>query len=372
MPAPNPPNSDYPANNGISPTIRPSIAPPATAAGMRPGDNVALTIGEKPGDPGEPLVPPDETMWQKYAPNGEPVVGGLASMLMHGLMLLLIIVGVAWLFGSSEPIDDIDTVDVGNGEEGGGGGNINGVGEAPGNLTAPDQVKSVEQDKEQKLPDEEAKVEKSAVKPDEFNSIFEDKMKDKKVTGPIIKDALEGLAGKGKGGNGRGGGEGNGVGTGRGDGVGPGTGRRSKRGARVLRWEMAFKANDGADYLRQLGAIGAVIAVPDRSGKLMIIHNLSERPAKPVYEDWKEMNRIWWSDDSEESCRGVAEELSLDFLPSSIWAFLPREFEEELVKKETAFRGRKEEDIKRTRFSITFSGGRAVIKVVLQEGLPGH
>ncbi len=201
--------------------------------------------------------------------------------------------------------------------------------------------------------------------------MFDEKMKEKKITGPVLKDALEGLAGKGKGGSGRGGGEGTGVGTGKGSGTGPGTGRNSFRGRRLLRWELVFKVNDAGEYMRQLSAIGAIIAVPDKQGKIMTIPNINERPVKPVYEDVKALNRIWWTDDAEETCRGAFEELQLDFVPGAVIAFLPREFEDNLANKEKAFRGRKEEDIKRTRFSITFSGGRPVIKVTEQEPLPG-
>jgi hypothetical protein len=376
MPAPNLPDPNKPANNGISPTVRPSIAPPPTAAmGMRPGDNVSLTIGENPTGTDEPMVPPDETMWQKYAPNGEPIVGGLASFLMHGLMILLMVVGLAWLFGGSEPIDDLDTVEVGNGEEGGGGGNVNGIkNDAPGNLTAPDQIKSLDQPKEEiKLPDQEVNVQKTVEKADDFNTIFDEKTKEKeKAVGPVLKDAIEGIAGLGKGGNGRGGGEGNGVGTGKGDGTGPGTGRNSRRGRRIMRWEMAFKTNDAEDYLRQLDALGAVIAVPDKQAKLMTIRNWKERPAKPQYEDTKAMNRIFWIDDRKESTESVGNLLELGFTPSALVAFFPRELEEELLKKELAFKNRKEEDIALTRFNMGFSGGKAMIKVVAQEPLPGH
>src|SRR5437868_12729546 len=70
----------------------------------------------------------------------------------------------------------------------------------------------------------------------------------------------------------------------------------SKRGKRALRWEMLFKTQDNADYLRQLNALGAYIGIPDERGKLMIIKDLNERPAKPVYEDLRTVNRIFWVD----------------------------------------------------------------------------
>ena len=104
----------------------------------------------------------------------------------------------------------------------------------------------------------------------------------------------------------------------------------------------------------------------------MTIRNLKERPARPQYEDTKAMNRIFWVDDDKKSCESVAEELQLDFRPSALVAFLPTDLEDDLLKKELAFKGRKEDDIKRTRFEIRFSGGKANIKVIEQEPFPGR
>jgi hypothetical protein len=376
-----------PSNNSVSPTVRPSVNPPApgTVVGGKPGDKVVLTAkpGEQPAVAEMPLVPPDETIWEKYAPNGEPIVSGLASFLSHGLMLLVILVGVAWLFNRTpDPVEELEPVEIGNGEEGGGGGSTEGSGLAPGNLTRPmDEVKSLDQDKTQPsktLPEDEATVKASTlptIKDDPLANAFIEKVKSKPNManlGPVLKDALEGLAGKGQGGSGRGGGEGTGVGKGKGSGTGDGTGKTNRRGRRALRWDLVFTTNDARHYLQQLDALGAVVAVPDRSGKLMTIRDLKARPAKPQYEDVKAMNRIYWVDYSRESADSVASELALDIVPSAVVAFFPQDLEADLLKKELAFRGRKEEDIEYTRFSITFSGGKAAIKVTEQQPFPGR
>jgi hypothetical protein len=381
-----PTEPDKPNNEPASPNVRPSVNPPAPGSiGGKPGDK--NVISAKPGDPQAaqdmPLVPPDETIWQKYAPNGEPIVSGLASFLLHIALPALIMILAMFVFAKTpEAIEELEPVEIGNGEEGGGGGSTEGSGLAPGNLTRPmDEVKSLDQDKAQPmktLPEDEATVKASTtqtIPDDPLANAFVEKVKSKPNManlGPVLKDAMEGLAGKGLGGSGRGGGEGTGVGKGRGSGKGDGTGRTNRRGRRVLRWEMVFTTNDARHYLQQLDSLGAVVAVPDRTGKLMTIRDLKSRPAKPQYEDVKAMNRIYWVDDRRESTDSIATELQLDLVPSAVVAFFPVSLEEELLKKELAFKGRKEEDIEYTRFAITFSGGKPVIKVTEQRPIPGR
>jgi len=188
----------------------------------------------------------------------------------------------------------------------------------------------------------------------------------------FIKDALEGLTGGGKGGSGFGGGEGSGIGRGRGSGVGDGTGPLNKRGRRLLRWSVNFRTQSGEDYLKQLNGIGAILGVPDKTGKLMIVRNLNERPAKPRYESIRDINRIFWVDDRADSAQAVAAVLQLDVIPSQLIAFFPVEIEQQLVKVELDYGkkyGRtKEEDIKETEFNLSFRQGKPVFTVRRQEG----
>jgi hypothetical protein len=353
----------------------------------KPGDKVPIVKPTlKPGEAADvaavtverPWVPPDEAIWENFAANGEPWLSGLGSAVLHGLMLLIILTGVLWMFSGGTPVEpELESVEVGDGIPGGGGGSTEGVvpGEI-GNLTRPDETKSLEPDKKdlKDLPTEDPTVKKdNAPTIDDDATDFVAKIQNKtpKALGPILKDALVGLAGIGKGGTGSGGGEGSGRGTGRGDGVGPGTGG-TRRGARVLRWELEFRFNSAAGYLQQLDALGCYLGFPDKTGKLLFIRNLKERPAKPVYEDIKKMNRVYFVDQRADSNDGIAEELKLDLIPAAIVAAMPYAMEEQLVDAETKFRGRKEEDIKRTRFLVTFSGGKASFKVVEQEPKPGR
>jgi hypothetical protein len=146
------------------------------------------------------------------------------------------------------------------------------------------------------------------------------------------------------------------------------------RGKRVLRWEFVFNAKDGTDYVKQLDCLGAILGVPDTEGKLLIIRDLKQRPAQPKYENWKEYNRIWWSDDSKDDANAIADELKLNLTPSVIFAFFPRELEDELVKKELEAAKAKgiqngEAGVKRTRFKILFKDGKHTIEVVEIEPL---
>ncbi len=50
--------------------------------------------------------------------------------------------------------------------------------------------------------------------------------------------------------------------------------------------------------------------------------------------------------------------------------FYPHEFEESLLKKEIAFKGLKEDEIKFTKFKVTFSDGKSTVEVVAQEAFP--
>lgn len=333
---------------------------------------------EIPPDESTLRLPPEENSWERYASNGEPIISSMASFLLHGLALLLVVVGLGWLFTSSEPpIEELEPVLIGNGEEGGGGGHREGVEIGnPGNLTRPaDEVTTLEQEKptlEKVANDEEPKVQQSkapTIPEVALSEDLADKLKRKPAAsnlGPVLKDALEGLAGKGLGGSGRGGGEGTGVGRGRGSGVGDGTGRTNRRGRRNLRWELSFGVSDARQYLQQTDACGMILAIPDKDGRLMTIRDIRQRPASPQYEDIKALNRNWFIDDRKESAESVAAELGLNVVPSVLVFFYPIEFENELLKKELAFRNKKEEEITYTKFAISFSGGKPVIRVVEQ------
>ncbi len=358
---------------------------------IKPGDKLPIVKATlKPGEEPEAKsdqswVPPAETAWETYAGNGEPFLSGLGSFVIHGLILLVILTGVLAYFNrpTETKLDELEAIEFGNGFEGGGGGSKEGIGFGPSDLSAPkDEVKTI--DPLDKSKTTETKLDDTQIKKNSGPTIEEDpesalmakiKAAAPKASnlGPTLKDALEGLAGYGKGGTGRGGGEGSGVGTGRGSGTGPGTGKSTKRGLRVLRWELKFTFSSAANFIQQLDALETYLGVPDnKTGRVMVIRNLRERPARPQYEDLKALNRVWFSDTGGENNEAIAQELGLDFVPSAIIGLMPAKLEGQLLDTELKFRGRKEEDIRRTLFAVSFSGGKPVIKVIEQQPKPGH
>src|SRR5262245_4741001 len=104
------------------PPAKPAKPGPAVVASPAP----ANAADAKPDD----LVPPDERFWQRYSPNGEPFLSGLSSFVVHGVVLLIILVGLSWLMPKTTS-EEIEPVLLGDGIEGGGGGNIQGQGAGP-------------------------------------------------------------------------------------------------------------------------------------------------------------------------------------------------------------------------------------------------
>jgi hypothetical protein len=376
---------DNPNANKVS--ARPPIGgPPGKPVVAGGGTAVAEPPkGANAGGGDSLLVPGDETHWERYSPNGEPIVSGFGSLMLHGFLLFMVLVGLSWLFsGGPQPdLEDLEPVEIGNGEDGGGGGSKEGVGGAPGNLTRPeDEIKKLEEDKTPKpmIPTEDDKIQKSKPEDIDPTDIVMEKMKkpEAKKLGPVIKDAMEGMAGFGKGGTGQGGGEGTGQGTGRGSGTGPGTGRTNRRGARNLRWEISFGQSEARQYMQQTDAVGMVLVVPDKNGNPYRVADIHQKPAKldlvdiKSLKDSKGVQMNWMTDDRQDSCSSVADALALNFVPVALLFFYPTDFEEKLLRAELAYKGRKEEDIQATKFYVSFSGGKPTVRVMEQTPKPGR
>jgi hypothetical protein len=174
--------------------------------------------------------------------------------------------------------------------------------------------------------------------------------------------------GKGRGGSGKGGGLGEGEGTGTGDGKGESTNQANltKREKRMLRWVMRFDTSSGADYVAQLRALGAILAVPTQEvpsdPRYRLIRDL--RPgAKLLDEDISKINRIYWIDNKPGSVREVMDFLNLRMTPSYFVAFMPAELEKRLYEMESRYLKQHypratEDDITVTRFQVVPSPSR--------------
>lgn len=145
------------------------------------------------------------------------------------------------------------------------------------------------------------------------------------------------------------------------------SGRMNNLARRMDRWVLTFETRDGFDYLRQLEALGAILAVPLEGDRFLVIRDLKQRPARGTIETVADMHRIFWIDDKPESVRSLARALPLERVPARIVAFFPNQLEDELLRKELAFRNRREEDIRKTYFRLRRNGDRFEPVVVDQE-----
>lgn len=137
--------------------------------------------------------------------------------------------------------------------------------------------------------------------------------------------------------------------------------KASERQKRVLRWTLTFATKDGEDYLNQLAALQAILAVPEKDGeetKYRVLRDLKKLPAKGEIEDLREIKRIFWVDDRAASVQPLARALGLKNEPAHIVAFFPEELEKELLQKELKFKGLKEDQITQTRFRVMKRGDK--------------
>ncbi|HKM55969.1 MAG TPA: hypothetical protein VJY33_21360, partial [Isosphaeraceae bacterium] len=123
---------------------------------------------------------------------------------------------------------------------------------------------------------------------------------------------------------------------------------------RVLRWTMIFDTRNGEDYRVQLQALGAILAIPG-DGQYLVIKDLRP-PVRPVPEDLKKIQRIFWIDNRPDSVGPLGAALGLPRPPPEVVAFFPEALERELLTKELAFRGRQENQILETRFRVMRRG----------------
>jgi len=257
-------------------------------------------------------------------------------------------------------------------EAGGGGGNPDGVGNGPGDgvVGGPDSPDAPLPDPNERLDvrpdasrDRLKDVRKEALNLPEFKDeegqrLIEQggKEVDKilRLSPEVRKKLNEGLvAGKGKGGPGTGGGEGSGHGTGTGGKVGPGTGTGEERAKRTMRWHILWNTRDGRDYIQQLMAFGAILAMPDDKSPdgFLVIRDLAQTPARPKAEDIAQIHRIYWVGDEPQSVRTLFAALGLP-APSFYAVFFSADFEEKLLQLERDYRGKKENEIVETRFGV--------------------
>ena len=332
--------------------------------------------------------PPSETVWVRYHPWMEGAMGHLASWSIHLLIIgvaVLVSLAYAWGFikhNQQLPVEPVQFADAG------GGGNPEGTGTGPGDQAPPKEGVQSDKPNEGNTDKSNERVALNPVEqqrvaqefPPEVARYIQEGPESMKAFTDLDKTALDKLrAGltpsKGNGGTGKDGGTGSGKDGGDGSGNGKGNGRMlNDREKRMLRWTMKFdthgqpgSAAAGADYLHQLEALGAILAIPVGPEDQFKIYDLSTSPPQPLDKDISTIQRIWWIDNNPASVHSLMLAMGLNMQPSRVVAFIPPELEDDLAKKELAFKGLKEDQIFETTFAVVPGGRRYDVRVINQK-----
>jgi hypothetical protein len=330
-------------------------------------------------EPGLGWVPPDETIWQRYSRNGEPMISGLGSLLMHVALLAIVLTGIWAIFdrGGAPDLVEVEPIGVDNGDsdQGGGLANKNGKSLDPGAMPVVDDRKPVDPAAKPSRPTPDNEPVVGPSRPPENKGVIEEAVKEKLGAAAqqprarkVVDDVLSPVVGAGAyGPSSDRSTAGNKDGPGLGNRNGPSIARHSKTWARMQRWELVFSTNDARHYVQQLESLDAIVAVVNLQEQVFAVRDLKERPAQLERRDLVSLGRMYWVDDRLDSVASVAAELGLSFTPTAIVAFFPKSFQDELLAKELGYAGLKEEQIATTRFSITFRGGKSIVRVLDQQ-----
>lgn len=352
------------------------------------------------------LIPPEDTMWQRYSSRFELPLAGVTSVFLHGLVIgLLAIGGLAFFLSASleafKPVKmDVVTLDGPGGFEGESG--------EPGSPGSPDaggvkteQVTPLEQKSEVGDPpmptpsafkdpamqldvppmiddglppvDGELAIEIAKVTKEAEERV---KREMKIVTPPAAKPS--GGTGKKPGpvGTGGTGGVGGGKGPGKGNLKGPGTGFPGRKGTQqeiyAIRWRFDL-SGDAKEHARKLAAMGVTVAIPapNPNGGFFIITDLNRRPAdikKDNLAHYKDA--VKWFNTRPESVQLLARELQLPYMPQFVVLLLPKEREQRMAQEEAQYaraQGRDVNRINETWFDFRLQNGAYDPTVIRQK-----
>jgi hypothetical protein len=321
------------------------------------------------------LVPPEERFWLRYSPHHEFPLANVTSFVAHGLafgLALLLVVAIGPGRNHQVPVEAVRL--------GGGGGQKTGNGDGPAGGRPPLEAAANLPDRNAEAsPDDGRRLDLKATRSPEWTK---DRNPDAKraFEQPNLTPSLSafrrlndkvhakfqprGETPRGLDGDGSGGGKGPGAGPGTGGIGGPGKGGAlTRRERRMQRWRMLFTVGNGAEYVRQLKGLGAILAIPVKESRdwceYRIVRDLGRRPAQLLDEDITKIQQIYWHDIDPRSIAEVMTVLSLSIRPSHFVAFMPVELEDRLFEMEMKHaEGRPEKQIKETVFRVRQIGGR--------------
>ncbi|MBX9623875.1 MAG: hypothetical protein K2X82_08665 [Gemmataceae bacterium] len=321
---------------------------------------------DRPLDPTEEFPrPPDEDFWEKYSGRLEMPLSGTASVLFHVLVVVMFLFGLPFLMGlgkdrSAVPIRLMEVGgmdDDGEGKAGSGGlemadqgaNNPFDVAVTP-SITDPNLPQPKEDT--QKVPLEDPNGTRTA--DEQIKAALASKQKD-----PTKKPGSK-------------------VGSGSGDGSGysgqsgPGGGGYGNDGTwkRGMRWTIRFDYEDAREYCKQLASAGAAVLVQDapRSKTGTLYADMSNpKVGRPGSENEPPLaGRLAFYDQNTRKIRTFLEYIGANADAQSYGVYFSKEFEDELGRKEQAYRNRRPEDIDRTVFRFVNRGGKYEAVVVEQ------
>lgn len=361
------------------------------------------------------LIPPEDTMWQRYSSHFELPLAGATSLFLHGLVIgVLAIGGLAFFLSvdleSFKPVKmDVVTLEGdGSGFEGEGGeAGLPGSPDAGGGKT--EQVTPLGEPKsELDLPMPTASAFKDPAMQIDVPPMLDDglppvdgelaiqiakvtkeaeervKREMKIVTPPTpktggSKDKKPGPAGTGnpKGTGGLGSkGTGLGKGTGKGPGTGAGGGLLGRKGTQqevyAIRWRFDL-SGDAKEHARKLAAMGVTVAIPAQNPNagFFIITDLNRRPADMKKDNLAEYkDAVKWFNTRPESVQSLARELQLPYVPQFVVLLLPKDREQDMAQKEAQFarnQGRDVSRIQETWFDFRMQNGAYDPTVIRQK-----
>ena len=306
------------------------------------------------GRPGVLENPPAERLWQHYSPHHELPLSGISSLAVHGVLFALLVIGglvVSRILGKTDNGPSLGVValagDSGDPAAASGGGALGPAKEVVPSALSPTSAPPAGGQTDLQPPQPKALdvlPAEEGIRPAPADDAPTQLRQLKEDAGRQLQRFTEDRKTQpGRPGNPNTGPPG-----------GPGGAPRinSERQQRLLRWTMTFNTTDGIDYLRQLKALGAILAYRGADGKYTVIRDLDKRPARGQAESIDDMNRIYWIDDRGESVKSLAKALQVIPPPKAFVAFFPERLEKELLRKELAYEGRKEESIHETKFTV--------------------
>ena len=312
----------------------------------------------------EPTTAVEVPFWGKYNSHYEFPTSVVLSVLACATLFAGVVVVLLYALGGGRDMKPVPIVVI-QGNDDSGLGRLGGGGfDSP--LAEGDQI-AKPQDKPIDLPDTrlpDVKDQPNAPKLPDLNKPGALPNSNATPFEELVKSLKEGRAGARKGG---------GPGDGRGNtgqpGDGPGGTGTDDTHKRSLRWSLRFKMDNARDYLAQIAVLGGVVVLPLPDNRDAQVYRDLKRPRGERMADgeWEKLaGQIQFYDQNPKWAKEVADALGAGFAPQRFMVFFPRELEDELSRKEIAYRNRKAEDIEETVFRVTVRGGNYEIVVETQ------